>query len=85
MEKLTDLPNISVVLENELNQSGILSPGELREVGTENAFIRILAVDESACFSKLCALEGAIQGICWHNLPAKRKEELREFFRMIKT
>ncbi|MCG6185867.1 TfoX/Sxy family protein [Maribellus maritimus] len=84
MEKLSDLPNISKVLENELEQVGITSAEELREVGTESAFVRILTNDETACFSKLCALEGAIQGIRWHNLSSNRKEELRGFFRMKK-
>jgi len=27
-------------------------------------------------------LEGAVQGIRWHNLPKERKEELKEFFHM---
>ncbi len=84
MEKLSSLPNISTVLENLLNEAGITTPEELRNLGTENAFLRIQAVDETACFCKLCALEGAIQGIRWHNLSDNRKEELRGFFRMQK-
>lgn len=84
MEKLSDLPNISSVLEGELKKAGISSPEELKNLGAENTFIRILAIDETACFSKLCALEGAIQGIRWHNISSNRKEELRSFFRMKK-
>jgi hypothetical protein len=33
----------------------------------------------------LYALEGAIQGIRWHNLPKARKEELLHFFNQTKA
>jgi len=79
---LTQMPNIGKVVAEKLNQVGITSPEELKTLGTEQAFIRLLTVDDTACFSMLQGLEGAIQGIRWHNLPVERKEELKEFFRM---
>jgi DNA transformation protein len=82
LTKLTELPNIGKVVAEKLVQVGITSPEELKTLGTEQAFIRLLTVDETACFSMLQGLEGAIQGIRWHNLPKERKEELREFFHM---
>jgi len=54
----------------------------LLEIGTEQAFIRLSTIDNTACFSMLQALEGAIQGIRWHDLPKERKAELKEFFDM---
>ncbi len=48
------------------------------------AFIRIKAIDPDACFSKLCALEGAVEGIRWHNLSKEKKSELKHFFSMIR-
>lgn len=79
---LTQLPNIGKVVAEKLIQVGITSPQELLEVGSEQAFIRIQTIDETACFSMLQGLEGAVQGIRWHNLPVERKAELKEFFHL---
>lgn len=79
---LTQLPNIGKVVAEKLIQVGITSPQELMEVGSEQAFIRIQTIDETACFSMLQGLEGAVQGIRWHNLPKERKAELKEFFHL---
>ena len=82
--ELTQMPNIGKVVAEKLIQVGITTPEALRSVGSEQAFIRIQTIDDTACFCMLQGLEGAIQGIRWHNLPKERKEELREFFRMKK-
>ena len=79
--KLTELPNIGKVVAEKLCEVGITTPEELKAIGTEQAFIRLQTIDETACLSMLQGLEGAIQGIRWHNLPRERKEELKEFFR----
>ncbi|MDR1301443.1 MAG: TfoX/Sxy family protein [Treponema sp.] len=36
--------------------------------------------DSSACYNRLCAIEGAIQGIRWHNLSDEIKNELKQFY-----
>jgi len=79
--KLTEMPNIGKVVAEKLCEVGITTPEELKAIGTEQAFIRLQTIDETACLSMLQGLEGAIQGIRWHNLPRERKEELKEFFR----
>jgi len=79
---LTQMPNIGEVVAEKLVQVGITTPEELKALGTEQAFIRLLTVDNTACFCMLLGLEGAIQGIRWHNLPKERKEELREFYHL---
>ena len=66
-----------------LEQVGISSAEELKQVGSENAFIRLKTIDPGACFSMLCGLEGAVQGIRWHNLSPERKQELKEFLKMV--
>jgi len=80
--KLTQMPNIGKVVAEKLCQVGITTPEELKAIGSEQAFIRLQTIDETACFSMLQGLEGAIQGIRWHNLPKERKEELKEFFHL---
>jgi DNA transformation protein len=80
---LEDLPNIGSKLAALLHESGINSPEELYENGTFHAFLRIRAIDPEACFSKLCAIEGAIKGKRWHNLSIEKKAELKQFFSLI--
>jgi len=81
--KLEDLPNIGSTLANLLRESGINTPGDLFEAGTLQAYIRIKAIDPDACFSKLCAIEGAVEGMRWHNLSAEKKNELKQFFSLM--
>ncbi len=81
MSKLTDLPNIGPELARLLEEADIHDPETLRAVGTEEAFLRLQSRDPSACFHKLTALEGAVQGVRKTQLDPERKEELRRFFR----
>jgi len=81
---LTTLPNIGKVLADKLKVVEIDTVEKLRSIGSENAFIRLKTIDSGACISSLCALEGAIQGIRWHDLDKCKKEELRIFFGMTK-
>ena len=80
--RLTEMPNIGKVVAEKLILAGITSPEELKAIGSEQAFIRLQTIDETACLSMLQALEGAVQGIRWHNLPRERKEELKEFLHL---
>lgn len=81
---LSELPNVGKDLTQKLLAIGIDTPEKLRHTGTEQTYLRIKALDPGACFCVLCALEGAIRGIRWHNLPPERKEELKQFFYMAK-
>jgi DNA transformation protein len=80
---LKSLPNIGEILAEELVKVGVCSEDDLKRIGSEKAFMRIRAIDKSACMCKLMALEGAIEGIRWHNLPPDKKEELRFFYKQI--
>ena len=82
VEDLTQMKNIGKVVAEKLIQVGITTPEELCAIGSEQAFIRLQTIDETACLSMLQALEGAVQGIRWHNLPRERKEELKEFLHL---
>jgi len=80
MSNLTQLPNIGSVLEAQLTQIGIATPEGLRAAGSREAWLRIYAIDPSACLSRLLALEGAIRGVRWHGLDEPVKAELRAFY-----
>lgn len=84
-QNLSALPNIGKVLSERLNLVDIKTSEELAAIGSENAFIRLLTVDENSCINELFALEGAIQGIRWHNLSDSTKEELRIVFHLCKN
>lgn len=77
---LSDLPNIGTVLEDLLARAGVATPESLREMGSREAWLRIRAVDPSACLHTLLALEGAVRGIRKKDLPDAVRAELRKFF-----
>lgn len=85
MGDLTKLPNIAEKLEGQLNDVGISTFDELKQVGSREAWLRILARDPSACIMRLSALEGAIQGVRWHHLDEKTKASLKEFYHQHKA
>lgn len=84
MSGLSKLPNIGKVVEDQLLQTGIETPEQLKQIGSKQAWLNIKAIDPSACYNRLCALEGAIQGIRWHHLDQKDKEGLKEFYNQFK-
>jgi DNA transformation protein and related proteins len=85
MNELTKLPNIGKTLAEKLKLAGITNEKELKGIGSENAIIKIAAIENNdVCINMLYALEGAIQGIRWHDLDMDRKQELKEFFHQLK-
>ena len=82
--QLSELPNIGSVMEGQLCGVGICTVEELRAVGAEQAWLRILAVDTSACMNRLLALEGAVRGVKKAALSDERRAELKEFYRKFK-
>ena len=84
MNNLTDLPNISKIIAADLEKADIFTSEELKHIGSKEAFVRIrMHSDSEACLNKLCALEGAIQGIRWHFLPDEIKSELKLFHKSL--
>ena len=82
MNELRQLPNIGQKLADKLIRVGIKNADGLRELGSENAFIRIATLERTEiCINMLFALEGAVQGIRWHNLPGDLKEHLKSFYK----
>lgn len=84
MGELANLPNIGTVVEQQLNDVGIHTLAELTAVGTEEAWLRIQAIDSSACIHRLLGIEGAICGIKKALLPEERKAALRTFYQQHK-
>jgi len=75
------MANIGPMLAEQLSRACINTPEELRALGSREAWLRIRAFDPSACVMRLCALEGAIRGIRWHDLDEATKKQLGGFYR----
>ncbi|MDX9873206.1 MAG: TfoX/Sxy family protein [Clostridia bacterium] len=80
MGELAALPNIAAKLEAQLAEAGITTVEQLKEIGSREAWLRILTHDPSACIMRLSALEGAIQGVRWHYLDTDTKNSLKAFY-----
>lgn len=81
MTELSKLPNIGRVVEAQLNEVGISTEADLKAVGSKQAWLRILAIDDSACINRLMALEGAVRGVKKSTLSDEVKTELKKFYR----
>lgn len=62
MGLLSELPNIGKVVEGQLNAVGITTPEQLRDIGTEEAWLKIQSIDKTACINRLLALEVLFAG-----------------------
>lgn len=80
MGELCSLKNIGKVVEQQLNQVGIKTIDELCDIGSKRAWLLIRGIDDSACYNRLCALEGGIRGVRWHDLPDDVKKDLKKFY-----
>ncbi len=81
MDKLSSLPNVGKVLEQNLIAVGIETPQQLREIGSKEAFVRIrLHADPGACLHMLYGIEGAMRGVRDTLVDTETKQELRAFY-----
>lgn len=81
MDKLSSLPNVGKVLEQNLIAIGIQTPEQLRDLGSKEAFMRIrLHADPGACLHMLYGIEGAVRGVRDTLLDAETKQELKAFY-----
>lgn len=80
MGELSKLPNLGPVVEHQLNEVGITTAEQLKEIGSKQAWLKIKSIDDSACIHRLYALEGAVQGIRKTQLAEEKKAELKEFY-----
>ena len=76
-DDLTQLPNIGPALAGRLADIGVTSAEQLRTLGAVAAVRELLVVDDPACYNTLYALQGAIEGIRWHDLPHATRERLK--------
>jgi TfoX-like protein len=75
---LSQLTNIGNQTEKWLNEAGIYTEEELRQVGAVEAWTRIkVARPEQVSLNALYAIYGALEGYRWDEIPEAIKKELR--------
>lgn len=83
--KISDMLNIGKVVEGMLNSVGIETAEQLKEAGTEQAFLKLKAAyPDDCCFHKLMGIESAVQDIKKTEISAERKAQLKNFFDELK-
>ncbi|HBE68561.1 MAG TPA: competence protein TfoX [Planctomycetaceae bacterium] len=78
------LRNVGQVTASKLCEVGVLNLGDLKTIGADAAFERILVLARrdrtmhSVSVNLLYALWGAIHDVDWRDLPEDKKTDLRE-------
>ena len=82
IRSIVEMTNIDKSFEVTL-ALGINSMDELTSLGTEQAFIRLQALDAGACMCLLYSIDGAISNTKWNQIPSERKQELKAFHKQV--
>jgi DNA transformation protein len=84
MEDLTKLPNIGEVLAKKLHNVGVHSYDDLIDIGSVEATLRIVGSDPFGYYNMLYAIEGAIRGIRWHDIPKEDRKFIKEEYDQVR-
>ncbi len=85
--ELKKLPNLGEKSVQRLLEVGVEMPEQLKQLGPEEIFLRIFEKngwEQGMCSCFLYALEGAITGERWNEIPEKRKKELVAFVHSVR-
>lgn len=77
--EMTSAPNIGPRLAAGLHSVGVDTMDQLCNEGAIATWERLRHVDAFDCVHSLLALEGAIRGIRWHQLPPRVRTELADY------
>ncbi len=83
MSDLNKLPNIGKALERRLIDAGVMDSEMLMLLGSREAFLRLRLLEGDTCYNTLCALEGAVKGIRWHDLSLEDREGLHDYYQSL--
>lgn len=79
MPDLTSMRNIGAEMARKLSAVGVRTPEELAEAGAKDAFFRLKTLYPGVCLVHLYALERAVRGVDFNELPPEVKADLKEF------
>lgn len=75
---VSQLPNIGDVIAKELENVGIATQDDLSQIGSAKALYKIKGASSHGCYNMLYALEGAIQGVRWHDLSKEVRAQIKQ-------
>ena len=85
MTELTSMKNIGKEMERKLKSIGICSAEELMEIGSKEAFLRLITQYSNVCLVHLYTLQGAIDQVEYNRLPYEMKGDLKSFTDSLKS
>ncbi len=85
MTALSSIRNIGPAFEKSLTAAGISSAEELRKIGADAAYARLLENGERPHFIGYYVLHMALQGRPWNDCKGEEKFALRKSFDKIKA
>lgn len=85
MSDLTTIRNIGPTQEKALTAVGITSAEQLRDMGADAAYVRLLQAGTRPHFIMYYVLHMALQGRPWNDCKGDEKQKLRERFDALKT
>ncbi len=85
MAAVSTIRNIGPAFEKSLNAAGIMSAEELREIGADAAYVRLLENGERPHFIGYYVLHMALQGRPWNDCKGEEKKALRARFDALKA
>jgi hypothetical protein len=84
MSELTTIRNIGPAMAEAFQRAGIRTAEELRALGTDHAYRRLLESGHRPHFIAYYVIEMGLQGRPWNDCRGKEKEALRRRFDAIK-
>jgi len=84
MTDISSIKNLGPAVETELNAAGIMTAEQLREIGADAAYKRLLENGTRPHFIGYYVLHMALQGRPWNDCKGDEKKALRETFDKLK-
>lgn len=75
-DPLARLPNLGPRSSRMLARAGIHTLGQLQDLGSVAAYLRVRQIDGKASLNLLWALEGALAGMSWREVARARRTSL---------
>jgi len=85
MTALTSIKNIGPAFEKELKAAGITTAEQLRALGANDAYRKMLETGTNPHFIGFYVLHMALQGRPWNDCKGDEKKKLRQQFDRIKS
>ncbi len=79
MKELNTMQNIGKEMQQKLKSVNIDSAEELTRIGSKEAFFRLKLRYSNVCLVHLYALQGAVDGVKYNQLPDNVKHDLKNY------